>query len=146
MPQPDTAGELGQLTECFADKERLVFTASQTDLLDDPGKIGIAQSIGLLSDTGRPLTERIQGAHLLRILKMIDLFRQMDHERIDFQLQFRIFFAQRANGFSSLFHAALIGRVARQLNRIKPQIHFSTRSGVEEGEAQPLPGRRFQSE
>ena len=109
MPHSDATGELSQLSERFAHKEGFIFSARDTDLLDDPGKIGVAKPIGLVANAGCALTEGIKSPRLLRILQVIHLLGETDHERVDFQLEIRIFFAQRANGFSSLFHDALIG-------------------------------------
>ena len=109
MPHSDTTGKLGQLPEGFTHKEGLIFAARNADLLHNPGKVGVAKPIGLVANAGRLLTEGIKSPRLLRVLQMIHLLGETDHERVDFQLEIRIFFAQRANGFSSLFHDALIG-------------------------------------
>ena len=138
MPHPDATGEFSQLPERFAHKEGLIFPTCNADLLNDPGKIGVAEPIGLVANAGRPLTEGIESPSLLGVLEMVHLLGETDHERVDFQLEIRILFAQRANGFSSLFHSALIGHQERQLNRIEPKASSLARRRVKKRQTQLL--------
>ena len=78
MPHSDATGELSQLSERFAHKEGFIFSARDTDLLDDPGKIGVAKPIGLVANAGRPLTEGIESPRLLGVLEMVHLLGETD--------------------------------------------------------------------
>ena len=75
MPQADAAREFRQLTELISHRERLVFSTCCADLLYNTGKVGIAKSIGFLTDGRSLLAECIQGPYLFRILQVVDLLR-----------------------------------------------------------------------
>ena len=145
MAQADAAGEFSELPERFTDGQRLVLSAGRTDLLDDPGKIGITQPFGLIPDRRSLFAEGIQCAHLLGILEMIHLFGESNHERVDLQFQIRVLITEGTDGFSSLLHDALIGHTLSQLNRISEKKGSLEGFGVEEGQAQDHSGGRFQS-